>query len=613
MSVMKLTNIVRALFLPLTLCFLALGCILMLIGAANWFTMDPRQIQRDGLAKQLDFFSDCDLKGQQEMPMVKQRIAENRTATGGGSEAPSGGGVNTGKSSGADVGTMLASRCNTQQRPYKWLLLITGANVGLTFLLLLWMIYRAPSGLLNWLSIQCAIVLVLVILSIYAGMHLQAQTKDLVDCQGYDEPSRAEVEQLGFTCYSTANRPTSLKGVDHWSTIFWVGTGFAMGGLGLLMLLVPVMHWAKIRLAHQEGADAEEGYHERDRYGEHVGADYDREHRRTGADRSAWYNVGATDRDRYDRSDRDRDRYGRAGAVGTGLGLAGASAATRGQRQGRGGIGWTAGGDDTRTARDIQRERESAYGAGRQPSIINRMTGGYFDREHGGGPETRSTWFGGDRDREHEREREYGGRSERDIERDREAYGAQRQPSMLNRMTGGYFDREHGGGPESRHHRGGDEHEWRQGAAGVGGVGSGVAGRHLSEHEQALQHRGQYQPSFIDRVTGRDPNDPRGFIDRVTGRDPNDPRGLVDRALGRDEHRVGTGSAPYDDRSGTSTTYSHGGPTTSGGLQTGHTGEHVTTTTSQRQPATAQWGQDTASRPVDQQRTTTTTTGSGAV
>lgn len=73
-----------------------------------------------------------------------------------------------------------------------------------------------------------------------------------------------------------------------------------MGGLGLLMLLVPVMHWAKIRLAHQEGADVEEGYtadHDH-RYGEGhhtgtTGTDYDRDHRRAGVDRGAWYNVGA--------------------------------------------------------------------------------------------------------------------------------------------------------------------------------------------------------------------------------------------------------------------------------------------------------------------------------
>lgn len=87
--------------------------------------------------------------------------------------------------------------------------------------------------------------------------------------------------------------------------------------------------------------------------------------------------IDHIDRERFDRD--NRDRYGRAGAVGTGLGMAGASAAQR-QRQGRGGIGWTAG-DDHRT--QLQRERESAYGAGRQPSIINRMTGGYFDRERG--------------------------------------------------------------------------------------------------------------------------------------------------------------------------------------------------------------------------------------
>lgn len=31
--------------------------------------------------------------------------------------------------------------------------------------------------------------------------------------------------------------------------------------------------------------------------------------------------------------------------------------------------------------------------------------------------------------------------------------------------------------------------------------------------------------AFIDRVTGRDPNDPRGVVDRMTGRDPNDQRG----------------------------------------------------------------------------------------
>lgn len=117
----------------------------------------------------------------------------------------------------------------------------------------------------------------------------------------------------------------------------------------------------------------------------------------------------------------------------------------------------------------------------------------------GGGPETRQTWFGGDRDRDHERERGYGGRSERDMEREREsAYGAERQPSIINRMTGGYFDREHGGGPDTRQHQQrGDEHEWRQGAAATG-VGSGSAGRHLSEHEQALQqHRGQYQPCMF--------------------------------------------------------------------------------------------------------------------
>lgn len=581
----------------------------MLIGAANWFQVDPRQVQRDGLVKQLDFFSDCDLKGQQEIPAIKQRIAENRTATGGGSEPPGGSG---GKSSGADVGTMMAARCNTQQRPYKWLLLWTGADVGLTFLLLLWMIYRAPTGLLNLLSIQCAKVLVLVVLAIYAGMQLQSQTKDLVDCQGYDEPARAEVEQLGFTCYSTANRPTSLKSVDHWATIFWVGTGFAMGGLGLLMLLVPIMHWAKIRIARQDGIDPEEGVYGDSRYGaaaDHGTGRYDRDHVRTGADRSQWYNVGA--------SDRDRDqRYGTG--AGTGLGLGTGAAAAHRHRQGRGGVGWTHG--DDRSARDIERDRESAYGAQRQPSVINRMTGGYFDREHGGGPETRSTWFGGDRDRERDYDRsgEHGtGRSVRDAERDRErgreAYGAQRQPSMLNRMTGGYFDGEHGGAPDSRHHRGHDtDTTWRDHGT-IAGTGAGAAtGRHLSEHEQA-QQRGQYQPSFVDRVTGRDPNDPRGLVDRMTGRDPNDPRGLMDRITGRDEHRVGGSSAPYE-TSGSTTTYSHGGPTTSG-LQTGHTGEHISTTT-QRQPATAQWGQGdtgTTSRPIDQQRTTTTTTGSGAV
>jgi hypothetical protein len=32
----------------------------MLIGGANWFQLDPRQVQRDGLVKQLDFFSDCE-------------------------------------------------------------------------------------------------------------------------------------------------------------------------------------------------------------------------------------------------------------------------------------------------------------------------------------------------------------------------------------------------------------------------------------------------------------------------------------------------------------------------------------------------------------------------
>jgi hypothetical protein len=103
------------------------------------------------------------------------------------------------------------------------------------------MVYRAPSGLLSWLSIQCAVVLVLVIITTYAGMHLQgkhtlsfhrwisqkwvdycnpstiAQTKDLVDCQGYDSAARGEVEQQGLTCYTTANKPVSLKAFDHWA------------------------------------------------------------------------------------------------------------------------------------------------------------------------------------------------------------------------------------------------------------------------------------------------------------------------------------------------------------------------------------------------------------
>jgi hypothetical protein len=109
------------------------------------------------------------LKGQQEMPAIKQQMESNRSSEG----QPQPSGSNAGHESGADLGTMLASRCNTQQRPYKWLLLWTGAEVGLTFLLLLWMVYRAPSGLLNWLAIQCAIVLVLVVVSIYAGMQLQ--------------------------------------------------------------------------------------------------------------------------------------------------------------------------------------------------------------------------------------------------------------------------------------------------------------------------------------------------------------------------------------------------------------------------------------------------------
>jgi hypothetical protein len=266
--------------------------------------------------------------------------------------------------------------------------------------------------------------------------------------------------------------------------------------------------------------------------------------------------------------------------------------------------------------------------------MINRMTGGYFDREHGGGPEAHAGWFGGGdrgdrdyRDRTPDREREI----ERDRERDR--YGARQQPSIINRMTGGYLDREHGGGAEAREARDQQHREYEREHRGGGGIGA----RHLSEHEQELQRQrgGQYEPrSLIDRVTGRDPNDPRGLVDRMTGRDPNDPRGVVDRVMGREqypsEHRTaggvatgsgvgGASSGLYDaggdhHRTGT-TTYSHGGPTTSGGLQTGHTGSGLTsgehhTTTSQRNPPVAQWSQDT-SRPVDQR--ITTTTGSGAV
>jgi hypothetical protein len=95
--------------------------------------------------------------------------------------------------------------------------------------------------------------------------------------------------------------------------------------------------------------------------------------------------------------------------------------------------------------------------------------GGHLDREHGGGPETRQGWWGGE------------DRSDRASGRDRERYDERykrEEPSFINRMTGtslsnlpfhsnlchlfvflsdwlrlrpgGRFDREHGGGPEAR-------------------------------------------------------------------------------------------------------------------------------------------------------------------
>jgi hypothetical protein len=67
------------------------------------------------------------------------------------------------------------------------------------------------------------------------------------------------------------------------------------------MVLVPVMHWAKIRLTHQEGVDYEEGFGP-------SGAGYDSEYanrdQRTGRDRS-WWGIGSSNTD-------DHDRWGRA-------------------------------------------------------------------------------------------------------------------------------------------------------------------------------------------------------------------------------------------------------------------------------------------------------------
>lgn len=235
----------------------------MLVGGANFFSLDPKQIERDGLTSHLDFFSDCNAKVAAEAPAVKQRIRDNTTTASvaeslesesvpvllqtDGAGGGAGGRGEAGRDSGPaeDITEMIRNRCEMQQRPYKWLFMWTGAAVALAFLVLMWLIFAAPSGLLSWLAIHTAVTIALLILSIAAAMELLSRTRNLVDCGGFDAASRAELERQGFACYTNPNRPSAQRLMDHWATIFWVGVGFSLAGLGLLSLLVPLMHWAK--------------------------------------------------------------------------------------------------------------------------------------------------------------------------------------------------------------------------------------------------------------------------------------------------------------------------------------------------------------------------------